>query len=300
MVGKNLNYFLIDGTPNGRIKCTVSNWTGVAYKIPRIELKNCKDIDLLKQTGVYFLFGVSDDGQEIAYIVQAGVRKNKEGILNRLKEHHITPKEGTEGWYEAIAFTTFSNSFGPTEISWLENCFYALAAETKRYVVMNGNEPNIGNVTEEKESELEEFIEHAKIVMGVLGHKLFEPLAPKIMKIYNNEECDTSKSGIVFEIKQGTTSAKGQRTSDGFVLFKGSELKTTLTPSCRNKIKELREHHSEKINKECILQEDLLLRSPNEAASFVLGRPVNAQTAWKTADGKSLSDIEKIEATQLH
>ena len=34
MAGKNMNYFLMDSTPNGRIKCTLANSTGVAYKIP--------------------------------------------------------------------------------------------------------------------------------------------------------------------------------------------------------------------------------------------------------------------------
>ena len=34
-LGKNFNLFLIDGEVTGRIKCTLSNWTGLAYKIPR-------------------------------------------------------------------------------------------------------------------------------------------------------------------------------------------------------------------------------------------------------------------------
>jgi len=34
--GKSVNLFLMDGTPTRRIKCTLSNWTGVAYKIPLI------------------------------------------------------------------------------------------------------------------------------------------------------------------------------------------------------------------------------------------------------------------------
>ena len=54
MAGKNMNYFLMDSTPNGRIKCTLANWTGVAYKIPRVKLVDCKNIDYLKQSGVYF------------------------------------------------------------------------------------------------------------------------------------------------------------------------------------------------------------------------------------------------------
>ena len=59
--GKNINVFLMDGDSNGRIKCTLSNWTGIAYKIPRIELEKCKNRKDLKQSCVYFLFGVSDN-----------------------------------------------------------------------------------------------------------------------------------------------------------------------------------------------------------------------------------------------
>ena len=55
--GKTLKLFLIDGEPSGRIKCSLANWTGIAYKIPRTALDKCKNIDFLKQTGVYFLFG---------------------------------------------------------------------------------------------------------------------------------------------------------------------------------------------------------------------------------------------------
>ncbi|MFR9276353.1 hypothetical protein [Finegoldia magna] len=48
-----------------------------------------------------------------------------------------------------------------------------MAIGIDRYKVRNGNDPNHGNVTEEKESELEDFIEYSKMVLGVLGYKLF-------------------------------------------------------------------------------------------------------------------------------
>lgn len=102
MSGKNMNYYLMDGVPNGRIKCTLANWTGVTYRIPRIRLIDCKSIDYLKQSGVYFLFCKSDNDKSLAYIGQAGTRKNGEGILNRLKEHHANPKQGLEDWYEEL------------------------------------------------------------------------------------------------------------------------------------------------------------------------------------------------------
>lgn len=52
--GKGINLFLMDGTSSGRIKCTLGNWTGVAYRIPRTELDKCKGRDDLSQSGVYF------------------------------------------------------------------------------------------------------------------------------------------------------------------------------------------------------------------------------------------------------
>jgi len=73
MRGKSINLFLMDGEPNGRMKCTLANWTGVAYKIPRTKLDSCKGRDDLSQSGVYFLFGISDQtGENVVYIGQAG------------------------------------------------------------------------------------------------------------------------------------------------------------------------------------------------------------------------------------
>ena len=151
--GKSINLYLMDGSADGRIKCTLANWTGIAYRIPRTDIDLCKDRDHLKQSGVYFLFGVSDEtGEPVVYIGQAGERKNGEGILQRLQEHKKSSDK--DYWTEAVVFTTAGNTFGPTEISYLENRFCTLAVEAKRYVVKNANDPTQGHVTEEKESEL--------------------------------------------------------------------------------------------------------------------------------------------------
>lgn len=146
--GKSINLYLMDGTPTGRIKATLANWTGLTYRIPRTELELCKDLEILKQSGVYFLFGTSDNtGENVAYIGQAGTRKNGEGLLYRLQEHRRNPDK--EYWTEAVVFTTSNNSFGPTEISYLENRFCKMAIEANRYLVKNGNDPTPGNLTEE-------------------------------------------------------------------------------------------------------------------------------------------------------
>lgn len=51
---------------------------------------------------------------------------------------------------DCVMLTTQNNSFVPTEISYLENKLTNMALDTERYKVRNGNDPNPGNVTEEK------------------------------------------------------------------------------------------------------------------------------------------------------
>lgn len=294
--GKSINLYLMDGNANGRIKCSISNWTGVAYKIPRTDLDKCKDRDDLKQSGVYFLFGSSDQtGENVVYIGQAGARKNGEGILFRLQEHKRNPDK--DYWTEAIVFTTSNNSFGPTEISYLENRFCNLAMEAKRYTIKNGNDPTQGHITEEKESELEEFKDYAKIVMGTLGYKVFEPLILS--------STDTSFSGDnafddspILHMKRKsqksgrTIEANCKQTSEGFVVLKGSHIETIDSDSVPPGIRERRKKAV--IDKNGILQEDELFKSPSYAAAFVIGGHTNGLTDWKTTEGKTLKDIESV------
>ena len=264
-----------------------------SIKIPRTDLDKCKDRNDLSQSGVYFLFGTSDEtGENVVYIGQAG-RKNGEGILYRLQEHKRNPDK--DYWTEVVVYTTSNNSFGPTEISYLENRFCTLAIDAKRYLVKNGNDPTSGNITEEKESELEEFIDYAKLVMGTLGHKVFEKLTEvktqceKLDTSYNDDELllylkrKSRKSGITIE-------AKCKPTNEGFVVLKGSLIETIDSDSIPPGIKDSRK--KAQIDESSILQEDVLFRSPSYAAAFVVGGHANGLTEWKTEDGKTLKEIE--------
>ena len=83
--GKNIQLFLMDGDASGRIKCTMANWTGIAYKIPRTHLIDCKDRADLKQSGVYFMFGTSGDDEHSTYVGQAGLAKMAKDFSKELK-----------------------------------------------------------------------------------------------------------------------------------------------------------------------------------------------------------------------
>ena len=233
--------FLMDGEVTGKIKCTLSNWTGVIYKISRIQLGDLKSRDEMKQSGIYFLFGRDEDKQkDVTYIGQATTRKNGEGVLLRIQEH--TRDTHADYFNDVIILTTQNNSFGPTEISYLENKFTQLAKEAGLYIVKNGNDPNPGNVTEEKESELDEIIENTLMIIGTLGYRVFVPMTMKVSQDLTDNHSTylylkrkTKKSNKVIE-------ATCERTTEGFVVLEGSQVEIKDSPYLPASLKEMRQN----------------------------------------------------------
>jgi hypothetical protein len=226
------------------------------------------------------------------------MRQNGESILDCHKEHHAKPKQGLEEWDEAIAYTNSEKyGFDATKMCWLENRFFTLASDVNRYNTMNGNEPNTGNPSEETISTLEAYVEEAKIVMGVLGHDVFKPISSTSETTTENK---ASTSAVLdFELRQGDVIASGQLTSEGFVVLKGSKVKKTVSPSTPKNAQSQREIYKDKIDADGVLTEDILLNSANVAAGFVTGNAIAGINFWKTADGKSLKEVQEIEAATL-
>lgn len=284
---KTVMLYLMDGTPTGRMKCSLSNWIGVVYLIPRADLGKCKDRPELNQTGVYLLFGTNEKtGDELAYVGQARERKNGNGVLGRIAEH--VGEEKLDYFTHAVVIITSNDSFGPTEISYLENSFYQQALKAARVQVTNGNDPSPGKVTEEKQAELEEFINYAKIAIGSLGYHLFDEVATNTRSVPQTEN-----ESLLF-LNSSSASGKGRQTSEGFVVFKGAKLSEGLTASCPDTIKRLREKYANRIeNGE--LTEDTLFSSPSAAAGFLMGSSANGRLHWRDAQNVSLAELEARE-----
>jgi hypothetical protein len=292
MSGTNINFFLLDDSPSGRVKCSLDNWTGIAYKIPRTELEKCKNRPDLTQGGVYFLFGISEDtGENVVYVGQADVRKNGNGILGRLQEHKRNADK--DYWTEAIAFTSSKGFLSATQLSWLENHFCVLAKNAKRYIVKNGNEPSPGRPTEEVISGLEKFAEYAIMIMGVLGHKVFEPKVPTTT---TPASVTIPQDDLLFYCRRNGLEAIGKRTSDGFAVLQGSHVALTVADYVPKGYKELRENNAALIDASGLLSEDVICPSPSAAAVFVIGKNANGLTEWKTDGGKTLKDVEASES----
>ena len=285
--GKRLILYLIDGDPTDRIKCKLDNRTSIAYKIPRTSIDKCKNIPHLEQSGIYFLFGTDHELNDIVYVGQACVRKNKNGVLSRILEPH-----DTIDWNEAIIYTTADHSFGLTEISYLEHRFYNIITDAKRYTVVNINNPTEGDPVEEIKSAMEDHIDDARIIFPALGHKLFEP----ITKPESKEDPDNE---LLLHMEYSGYKATGKRTNEGFVILKGSAVNPNLNKSCPANVIRFREKYGNQIDKAtCTLTETILLSSPSAAAGFIGGCSLSGNILWKDEKGTSLKKLEQSSLSQ--
>jgi glycerol-3-phosphate cytidylyltransferase-like family protein len=278
---KTIKLFLIDGDPNGRISCELSNWAGKAYKIPRINIRNCSDREDLVKTGVYLLFGKDEEDTDQVYIGEA------ESILKRLNQH-LTERDF---WNEAIIFISKDENLNKAHIKYLENRLYEIARSAKRYKTVNTNTPTQSSLSEADREEMEEFIENIKMLVSMLGHKVFtekREIKPKY------------KQDIFFIKATRGADAQGEPTSDGFVVFKGSKASISTVDSITKNFINLRQ---QLIDKEIIklngdimeFPEDYIFSSPSSAATIVLGRNANGLTEWKLSSGMTLKEYESID-----
>jgi len=275
---KTIKIFLIDGDPNGRMSCELSNWTGKAYKIPRIKIKDCVDRDDLVNTGVYMLLGKNEDGKDLVYIGEA------ESILKRLNQH-LNQKDF---WNEAIVFISKDENLNKAHIKYLENRMHNIALTANRYKVENHATPTQSSISESDQAEMEEFLENIKMLVNTLGHKVFD----------EKRELKQKKMRQIFFIKAARgADGQGQPTSEGFVVFKGSKAAGSTVPSMTQNFINFRDklisenvlHHHNGVLE---FTDDYVFSSPSTAASMILGRNANGLTEWKLKNGKSLKDYE--------
>jgi hypothetical protein len=277
---KTISLYLYDGNPNGRWNCEISNWSGIAYKIPRNQIKNEKRKEL-ESPGVYFLFGWNEtEDKPSIYVGQAEKPIGRLNIhLRKLNDEH---PDNEYSWNEVIVLVRKEPKLDNADIRYLEYRFHSIAKEIGRYKVDNENTPSEPTLSESKKEELKEFISYAKILVNVLGHKVFNEYVEK-----------SPNKKTIFCLSVGGCDAKGTPTSEGFVLLKGSKIseKTakSLPDGVRNRVEESRKNGLIEGN---ILKEDMLFSSSSSAAGFASGHSISGPRRWKTIDGKTLKSFE--------
>lgn len=267
--------------PNGLIIAELSNWTGKAFKIPRIKVKEYAAREELKGPGLYLLLGKNERNAEAIYIGEG------EPVIDRILEH-VSKRDF---WNEAIVFVSKDKYLNKASIKYLENRVYEISIRADRYDILNANIPTQSGVSEAEQAELEEFLANVKLLTATLGHRVFEELKETI-------DQENNLPSEFFCRNSGGVLASGSPSTEGFVVFRNSIFANVTHPSLTESI---RNERTKLITDKLLIQngefltltKDYTFNSSSRAAAMALGRSASGPLEWKTSQGVQLKHYEQ-------
>lgn len=284
--GFSVNVFLPSGDPEGLKIVEKSNWSGRGIVIPRSIYSESKNRPELAKTGVYLLFGPSEQSALPTVYIGEG-----DPVGPRL-EQHIRNKEF---WTHAVAFTSKDTNLNKAHVQQLESRLVELAARAKRCNLDNGNMPAPPSLSEVDEAMSDGFLDDVLLCLPILGYSMFESGGETLAKD-SERTLHLSAKGVT---------AKGQETAAGFVVESGSHAvgHDRETSSIHAYLRDLREDLIRNgvmtaDGNDFEFQQSYQFASPSTAAGVLLGRAANGRTEWKTADGRTLKEVQEAEAAE--
>lgn len=277
MQAATIKLFLVHGSPNGLRTAELSNWSGKAIAAPRTEIPDLIKREELASPGFYLLTGVDPEtGDRAIYIGEA------ENVANRLKGH-----ASKDFWNAVTVFVSKDENLTKAHIRYLEGILIEKANNNSAAVVMNSASSG-AKLPESDAAEMDVFLEKCLQLLPVLGIPDF------------NEKIDqASEAQDLLYCKIKGLVATGKRTSNGFIVFAGSQAVLEHRASAKT-IREKREQLKEKgllgrQGDHLIFSKDVEFGSPSTAGGVVRGGNTNGLTNWKNAKGTQLKEIEANE-----
>lgn len=271
-----IKIFLAKGSASSLRTAEISNWSGKAIACSRSELDEMAKREEAIRPGVYFLIGNDiDTGEPSAYVGEA------EEVAKRLKQHI-----SKEFWNQVVAFVSKDENLTKAHIRYLEGKLIEIGNKAGKGIIQN-NQSSGARLPESDQAEMDIFLDRILKLLPVLGTSLFS--IPEVSKKKADDR-------LICKIK-GLT-AYGNRTDNGFIVYKDSEAVPEDRPSAvRGKVRrKLLVDKGILVKQEdrFIFSRDHEFTSPSLAAAAVRGGASNGLTAWKTKAGKSLKEIEAV------
>ena len=250
---KTIKIFLLEGDPTGAKKVQLSNWSGMAFVIPRSKLEIVNKRDELNKQCIYFLVGGSSISPEV-YVGEA------ENFQKRIPQH-----QSKDFWNACVVFLAKDENLSKAHVRFLEAKFIDDCFKANRAKLHNGNSPEGSKLSEEDESDMNEFKQNIKLILSTLGYTFHE--IPSI----------APKSSAQYFIKAKGLEAKGIYTSEGIIVLEGSQVTKDEVPSIHEYLHNIR---AEKLQEKAMVdkvtylevQQKITFSSVSTAAGFVMGR----------------------------
>jgi hypothetical protein len=272
-----IQIFLPDGSPTSIKEAEITNRLVKAILFPRNKLQEVSKREMVHFTGVYFLFGTSEDGVKPLVYIGEG-----EDCFNRIQSHN----RKKDFWTHAVIIATKTDEYTKTDGKYLEHYCLERAQEINRYKTDNDTGSKKPSIPESREYDLLDNFETAKILLATLGYPIFE------------EKRKAKSNGELFYCKSKNAFAEGELTDDGFLVHKGGQSNIEETRGMNKWIGILRkrliaEEILKKENNVYVFQQDYIFNSPSAAAATILARSANGWTSWKDKNGKTLDELKR-------
>lgn len=260
--GLALDYYLVDGSLDGRIHLSSPILPVEATKVPVEMIDGSTKMENLRNPGVYILIG---EGK--LYVGQASERENNTSFISRWKEH----KKKKPWVREAIAFYSSSKAgFTATDLNWLEREMVESLKEAKGYTLENGATPSVDkNLPDAKIMTLSTILNGIKTLTEIFGYRFFR-----------------ERGSHGFDGSEYTFRGAYMVSAGGKYILKAH---SKLSPIANEKYQYLRDRPEIKgLN----VIDDIVLDAPSTAAQIVAGSSINGWRVWKR-DGKTIDEVER-------
>ena len=272
-----IQIFLPDGQPTSIREAELTNRLVKAILFPRNKIKEVAERKLVHFTGVYFLFGNTQEGSKPVVYIGEG-----EDCFKRIQSHN----RNKDFWTHCIVVTTKTNEYTKTDGKFLEHYCLEKATEVERYITDNDTGSKKPSIPESRECDLLDNFETLKILLATLGYPLFE------------DKRKSSSTKDLFFCKGRDAKAKGEFTDEGMLVLKDSTANLIETKTAGNWVIGARERL---IKDGTLVQKgdifvftsDQIFNAPSTAAAVILARRANGWTEWKNREGKTLDELKR-------
>lgn len=284
-LGKSVRMYLADGTPGGLMTAEIMNWTGHITAAPRSELGVLLSRQEVSRTGIYLLLGDDPDspGDVLAYIGEG------DDVGKRLTLHgRADTAGGKDFWNRAVVLTSKDMNLTKAHARYLESRFISIAHEARRATLINGTAPPPIQLPEADVSDMEYYIEQAKIVLPVLGVNLLRSTrTAERTSVADTAPVPDESPVFVLTSKRAGVEAYAQEVDGEFTVREGSRARLSWVASAQN-YRKLREQLEQNRTlaptpngTAMVFARDQVFASPSAAAACVLGRTANGRLEWK-------------------
>lgn len=283
--GKSVRLFLADGTPGGLVTAEIMNWTGHVTAAPRSDLGALLRRPEITRTGIYLLLGDDPEspGGTLAYIGEG------DDVGKRLIAHGRSRLQGGKDfWDRAVVLTSKDMNLTKAHARYIESRFISLAMEAKRARLLNGTAPPPIPLPEADVSDMEFFIDQARIVLPVLQVNLLRSAN------VSHPRGDASPEGLpdvsptfVLESKKAGVRATAREVDGEFTVTEGSQARSTWVAGHHSyrKLREQLEQNGtialDPSDRSLVFTRNHVFASPSAASACVLGRNSNGRLEWK-------------------